>query len=58
MPPSGGGTEIKMRDEKMIKELMHRVFVRTTNMDFSWNWGGGVAFYGIVRAWEVTGDDE
>lgn len=39
------------------EEWMERIFKRTTEMDFSWNWSGGVAFYGIVRAWEVTGKD-
>ena len=44
--------------KKQLEELMHRVFLRTTMMDFSWNWGAGVAFYGIVRAWEVTKNEE
>ncbi len=39
------------------EEWMEKIFKRTTEMDFSWNWSGGVAFYGIVRAWEVTGND-
>lgn len=43
--------------QAMLKEQMHSIFLRTTAMDFSWNWSGGVAFYGIVRAWEVTGDE-
>lgn len=46
-----------MYTAEQVKETMYRVFKRTTDMDFSWNWGGGVAFYGLVRAWEVTGDD-
>ena len=40
-----------------IEEWMDRIFKRTTEMDFSWNWSGGVAFYGVARAWEVTGRD-
>lgn len=27
-------------------------------MDFPWDWPAGVAFYGISRAWEVTGEKE
>ena len=43
--------------EEICKQ-MKQVFIRTTEMDFSWNWSAGVAFYGIVRAWEVTGETE
>lgn len=44
--------------KEQICKQMKQVFVRTTEMDFSWNWSAGVAFYGIVRAWEVTGETE
>lgn len=47
-----------MYQKKQIEDIMHSVFLRTAKMDFSWNWGGGVAFYGIVRAWEVTKNNE
>ena len=44
--------------KEVLEKIMYNVFKRTTNMDFSWNWSGGVAFYGFVRAWEVTGNNE
>lgn len=31
---------------------------RTQNIDFSWDWPCAVAFYGISKAWQVTGRDE
>lgn len=44
--------------KKTFEKIMYSVFKRTIEMDFSWNWSGGVAFYGFVRAWEVTGNPE
>lgn len=45
-------------DEKEIKQVIDRIVERTLNMDFSWDWPGGVAFYGITEAFEVTGEEK
>lgn len=45
-------------DEAEVKEVIDRIVRRTMNMDFTWNWPCGVAFYGIGKAWEVTGKQE
>jgi unsaturated rhamnogalacturonyl hydrolase len=45
-------------DENEVKVLIDRVVRRTMNMDFTWNWSCGVAYYGISKAWEVTGNQE
>lgn len=45
-------------DEAEVKEAIDRVVRRTMNMDLTWNWSCGVAYYGICRAWEVTGKQE
>jgi unsaturated rhamnogalacturonyl hydrolase len=43
-------------DEQKVRSTIDLVVKRTMKMDFSWDWPAGVAFYGISRAWEVTGD--
>ena len=43
-------------DEQQARTAIGLVVKRTLKMDFSWDWPAGVAFYGISRAWEVTGD--
>jgi unsaturated rhamnogalacturonyl hydrolase len=45
-------------DEQQIREVIDRVVKRTMNIDFTWDWPCGVAFYGISKAWEVTGKQE
>lgn len=45
-------------DEKEIIEIIDRVAKRTMNMDFTWCWPCGVAFYGICKAWEITKNQE
>lgn len=45
-------------DEQKIIETIDRVVKRTMNMDFTWDWPCGVAFYGISKAWEVTKNQE
>lgn len=45
-------------DEKELKGLIDKVVRRTMDMDFTWCWPCGVAFYGICKAWEVTGNEE
>jgi unsaturated rhamnogalacturonyl hydrolase len=41
-------------DETELKTLIDRVVRRTMQIDFTWDWACGVAFYGIARAWEAT----
>ncbi|WP_319563091.1 glycoside hydrolase family 88 protein [Marispirochaeta sp.] len=44
------------RDELLT--VIHKVVHRTMNIDFTWEWPCGVAFYGITKAWDVTGNEE
>ena len=41
-----------------ITELIDRVVRRTMQIDFTWDWPCGVAFYGICQAFAVTGNQE
>ncbi|HRY54669.1 MAG TPA: glycoside hydrolase family 88 protein [Spirochaetia bacterium] len=43
-------------DKEELGELIARVAAKTMRMDFDWNWPAGVAFYGLSRAWESSGD--
>jgi unsaturated rhamnogalacturonyl hydrolase len=43
-------------DSGELRSLMDRIVTRTTGIDFSWDWPGGVAFYGVCRAYETTGE--
>src|SRR5690606_24694425 len=45
-------------EENKISQTIDLIVERTMNMDFSWDWPGGVAFYGIAAAYEATGDDK
>ncbi len=45
-------------DEMLIEEIIDKVVKRTFQMDFSWDWPGGVAFYGVAEAYEATGKQE
>ncbi|WP_035343922.1 glycoside hydrolase family 88/105 protein [Alkalihalobacillus hemicellulosilyticus] len=45
-------------DEQHVKEVIDRIVDRTFKMDFSWDWPGGVAFYGVTEAYEVTGEEK
>ncbi len=56
MPDSG--TRIGKAEEPAIRELIDRLVARTMDIDFTWNWPSGVAFYGVCRAWEATGKAE
>lgn len=38
-----------------LQQVMDRIIDYTLQMDFGWNWPGGVAYYGITRAYEATG---
>ena len=48
---SGSGLQY---DEQKLKLIIDNIVKRTMQIDFSWDWPGGVAFYGICKAWEVT----
>jgi unsaturated rhamnogalacturonyl hydrolase len=45
-------------DDNHIKEVIDRVVDRTFRMDFSWDWPGGVAFYGVCEVYAATGKAE
>ncbi|WJH34384.1 glycoside hydrolase family 88 protein [Paenibacillus sp. CC-CFT747] len=45
-------------DEQEIRSAIDRVVERTYRMDFSWDWPGGVAFYGVCEAYAATGKEE
>ncbi|MEI7025155.1 glycoside hydrolase family 88/105 protein [Paenibacillus sp. y28] len=45
-------------DEQEIKQVIDKVVHRTFQMDFDWDWPGGVAFYGVTEAYEATGNKE
>ncbi|TLS53789.1 glycoside hydrolase 105 family protein [Paenibacillus antri] len=39
-----------------LKQTIDRVVEYTFGMDLTWDWPGGVAYYGVSRAFEVTGE--
>lgn len=45
-------------DEQEVKTVIDRVVKRTFRMDLTWDWPAGVAFYGVARAYETTGNSE
>ncbi|MCC3355880.1 glycoside hydrolase family 88 protein [Bacillus sp. REN16] len=49
--------QLVLEDNK-ICQAIDQVIERTINMDFGWDWPGGVAFYGIAEAYEATGEDK
>lgn len=44
-------------DENNLRAVIDRVVERTFQMDFSWDWPGGVAFYGVCEAYAATGNE-
>jgi len=48
---------LRFHDSEII-EVIDRVVERTFRMDFSWDWPGGVAFYGVCEAYAATGKAE
>lgn len=40
-----------------LKQCMDKVVDAAFSMDYTWDWPAGVAFYGVARAWEATGDE-
>lgn len=45
-------------DESSILDAIDAVVNKTFQMDFNWDWPGGVAFYGVAEAYEVSGKEE
>ena len=45
-------------DKKEIEELVDRIAARTMRMDMTWDWPCGVAYYGISKAYETTGNEK
>lgn len=43
-------------DENTLREQIDSIVQRTMMMDMTWDWPCGVAFFGISRAWDVTGE--
>ena len=39
-----------------LKEVIARVADYTLGMDLTWDWPCGVAYYGVCRAFEATGE--
>ncbi len=56
----GGDVEMPalIFDEEQVKQVIDRVVERTFQMHYSWDWPGGVAFYGVCEAYEVTGNEK
>ena len=45
-------------DKDEVNTLITRIVDRTMKMDMTWEWPCGVAYYGISRAYEVTGNKD
>lgn len=45
-------------DEEKVTSVIDRIVKRTFQMDFAWDWAGGVAFYGVAEAYEATENEE
>ncbi|MCM1134604.1 MAG: glycoside hydrolase family 88 protein, partial [Clostridium sp.] len=45
-------------DQNVIEDAIDRIVKKTMNMDMTWDWPCGVAYYGISRAYEATGKKE
>lgn len=45
-------------DKKQIEDVVDRLVKKTMNMDLTWDWPCGVAYYGIGEAFEKTGRKE
>lgn len=45
-------------DKKQIEEVIDKIVKKTMNMDLTWDWPCGVAYYGISEAFEKTGKQE
>lgn len=45
-------------DRGRIEEMINAVAERTMRMDMTWDWPCGVAYYGMCRAYEATGEQK
>lgn len=45
-------------DKKEIEGVIDKIVKKTMNMDLTWDWPCGVAYYGISDAYEKTGKKE
>ena len=58
----GGGTEGVMLqlqyDRQQIEDAIDKIVRKTMNMDLTWDWPCGVAYYGISDAYGKTGKEE
>ena len=54
-----GGSMLKLEyDKKQIEDVIDRIVHKTMNMDLTWDWPCGVAYYGVSEAYEKTGKEE
>lgn len=50
---------LKLKYEKQeIEEVIDRIVRKTMEMDLTWDWPCGVAYYGVAMAYEKTGKQE
>ena len=45
-------------DKKEIEAAIDAIVKRTMRMDLTWDWPGGVAYYGVCEAFKATGKEE
>lgn len=45
-------------DKAQIEQVIDKIVKKTMNMDLTWDWPCGVAYYGISEAYEKTGNAE
>lgn len=45
-------------DRNQVEEVIDKIVKKTMNMDLTWDWPCGVAYYGISEAYEKTGKEE
>lgn len=45
-------------DKEEVRQVIDKIVRKTMNMDLTWDWPCGVAYYGISTAYEKTGNEE
>ncbi|MBN2221020.1 MAG: glycoside hydrolase family 88 protein, partial [Vallitaleaceae bacterium] len=45
-------------EKEPLQEVIDQVVKKTLAMDLTWDWPCGVAYYGVTKAYEVTGKEE
>lgn len=45
-------------DKEQLNQVMDQIAKKTMTMDLTWDWPCGVAYYGLSRAYEATGNKE